>query len=1259
MACYVKRNSRGIITEVSQPDGKTPSKLYYQILQSIQDGLPGLHTSTTIQSLDSYVGKFLNNTTDPEEIALGLYLTLQDQKFKTWYGDWTTEPEMDDQMMITNAKGNKREIFEFTRMQLPVTTKFRSARTKATSRLIKQVDLTVRELKDRIKLAVDAREKSKLNKEYTKDQKIERERYYNNVIKKLRQQIETLTKNNTVDYVIAQGISDMNMVRQTLSGPIVSLTEIRFVDDIVQAWSNINTILNIQSVDDIVDPQAKELAKKIRFEALENQERLSILARKLLIEEYNKSMPEGQEITATDLEAFRDVSTWQSLARDITTVDNKTVAWLAKIINQANLRITKEHNRNYQEIDSEFEKIKDHPEIAANGFEIFIKEQPNKMGNITFGLRGRFSQAYYDAVRFQGRQLSMNLDKAGDDKEAVKLVYKNYNDWVSKNTILFNSGPFINEKNHTDEERIAVINDLKSQGFAEDEIKDMIREASRKYKQYEERAEIYRTQLHLDIMSGDLVLEEGQNQDDVVNQKVEEWKKINDPIAYIEHINRNTFNSAEFKAFKGGRYSVKVPRKQVDGKDAGYYDQNFERIAADKDLFGFYVFFRDFIKEQLSYLPEEEIDDLQSNFLPVIVERMAKEYGFSSLKETAKNIGDWFFKHLTIVDYEKNLSVDPVTGKERRSFNAKFINEDVNPEERSKDLVLMMKLFSDMALVYKHKIQIQDQVDSINDLIQATDATIIEDKFGERVEKGKAPKNLQTMVGSAILRSYYQIPPEAQGVNRKRRFYNIWEVVTLGGYKSEQYREGKGIQKRIEELQKKLESDALKEDDRIKLQKELYQEKVKFYNLGGRSLSISSIIDGLNSFTRQKGLAFNPFSAARNLAIGGINNVVHAYGAEDFNINELMEASRIIKASTAKYISWGTVDSKVAMKILKINLDSKVIDGEDEVFKDAITGLNKTSTWETVKKYIPSPLSLMRSTDYLFKSQTTIAFMKAQKVVTSKGTFSLFDVMDDNLNYNEAEYGEWQADKNQGLDFEDFYEKASAKVGQVAKKLHGFSGGGQSLAGKDTYAGRLLFVFKTWLPETVATRFEKRRYDPILERHTEGYYRTFWNRLWNEEEGLRLGGILKDLYNAAMKAETGNITAEEMANLRKMMMEMSAILSLYILYLTLSAAVDDEDEKWKKLLVNQLSLLNRDLTYYINPYSIEGLTQNVVPSVGSITQAGSAIKALGNYLAGVEDDDGELVYDGERTILKITKALPYVNNINRVIYYSGRLGSIQ
>ena len=85
-----------------------------------------------------------------------------------------------------------------------------------------------------------------------------------------------------------------------------------------------------------------------------------------------------------------------------------------------------------------------------------------------------------------------------------------------------------------------------------------------------------------------------------------------------------------------------------------------------------------------------------------------------------------------------------------------------------------------------------------------------------------------------------------------------------------------------------------------------------------------------------------------------------------------------------------------------------------------------------------------------------------------------------------------------------------------------------------------------------------------------------------------------------------------------------------------------------------------DLTFYIDTGSLGDLTSQMVPSITSLNNLQTALKAaLYHYPAGITgletNDDGEPLYDGERTLLKITKAVPGLNNINRMIYYQKKL----
>jgi hypothetical protein len=1273
MACLIKRKNN-LITDVRLPDGKIVSTAYYDILSGIETkGLPAEHGGNINASLQKHVGKYIKNTTDPSEQALGIYLTLYTPKFQSWYGQWVEEPKINADYTITKD-GLTRSIFDFIEFTHPLDVKLSSRRVKSIKGLLPTVKLMRDELKDRIKQHVDARERAKLNKEYSKEQKIEREKYYNALIKRLETQIDTLQKENSIKIVVAQGLADIQTIKEMLSGSVVSLSELLLADDIIKTWTNMERLFNIPNIMEVPADSdgtftTRDTLIEINDAAQSFNNRIAYFAKNEILKAINKNVGEGQEVTIKDIEAMKDVSYWKAKARDITTVDNKLVGYLAKLITEVNMRIEKEHNRNHKKIDEATAKIMDNPLFKENGFDLFIKQQETKnpFGEPikTLGFKGRFSQEWYESIKRRYRQLKENLDTAKDNKEVVAAVWAEHNQWVKEHTIAFNSAPFINTSAFTDEQRLNVINDLKNQGFTAEEINDFVKQARARYSQYVTDAETFSISLQDDIIKGVVVLQpEDGTDEEYIEKQVEEWKKINDPLAYNALIN-GTLKFDRSTVTKGSKYSIKIPRKIVNGANSNYYDQDFAKIAADKDLYEFYVFFRDFMKQQLSYLPQDEIDSLQSNFLPVVTERLSKEYGLSGLKEGMKGIDEWFFKNLTTIDYKTAGKADPISGVTRYGFTPRFINENVPVEQRSTDLNLIAKLFSDMALIYKHKIEVQDTIDTINNIVQGATSSTKNVRLKGDVVVSEAPKVLQEMVQSTVLRSFYRITPEAEGV-MDRPFYNSLELLTLGTYKSEKYKQAKALEKELEALSQELENNrSLTTAERKSIERQITEKTDAYYELGGRNLSISSFFDAFNKFTREKGIALNPFSAVRNLAVGGVNNQIHAYGKEDFDSAQLRKATSILKTSVAKYISWGTVESEQSEKILRMMLDTKTIEGEDNTFAHAIKGLNGRSMLDTIKSAIPSPFGLMKSTDYFFRSQTAIAMLLNTKVKTTKGEFNLFEIMDKDLNIDTEKFGEWDMEANGGKTFDEVYDKSMMKINQISKKLHGFSGDVQSLAGKDNIIGRILFVFRSWLPETLATRFETKRHDPILERDTEGYYKTFFGNFINDD-GLRIKESISEIIDAITKGEVEGLDKMQVANIRKMMMELAAIVVLAATYLALKLAIggddeDDEDKKYANILLNQLTLLNRDLTYYINPFSFSELLQNAVPITATLNQTRDAIVATTYYLARVEktDEEGTLEYDGERTLLKISKSLPWVNNVNRVIYYSGRMGNVR
>jgi len=1265
MACQVKR-SNDTITDVLLPDGKTKSKAYTEILNDIvKNGIPEEVSNNVLQSLDEYVGKIINNSSDPREIALGLYANMYTNDFKNWYGDWSennNEPKIVDYngvKVIKNTKGEIRSIYNLGKFRQTKEQFFKSVATKKTQSVQSQVRKVIDILNFRITEARKQRDKANNNPTLSFEEKTKRSKYFNDVIKDSIQKKEVLKNQNSIDYIFITAESDLDMAEDILKkSEKATMGEIRLAYRTVETWKNIYKILNIKDYENI-DEKYKTSANMIEGKTADLSRRLTDLSVKLIAKTYST---QNNQIKPDELynylKGLPDVDIISSYTRDITGTGIPLVNVLAKIIQKANLEISKEHNRIYDIIDEEYNKIKSNPEIVRNGYSIFFKEQLNNAKEKTLGLVGRYSQKYYDKIRAANLIRKNELEKAGDNFELRKKAYDNYNAFISRNTILFDSAPFVNEASYSDENRQAVIDEMKNLGFTNNEVADIIKEAKTLYSKYEQARDRYKIGLDVDLEKGLLLPPNGMTEQQYLDMLLKEWEDEHDPLQYINQM-KNTITGKY--AYKGGFYTIKVARKTVDGKESGHYDENFAKIANDPQLYNFYNFFKNTINNTLGYFPNEEVDDLQSNFLPVVTEKLAKEYGISNLKSTITNM-DWIMNMFTTVDYEKNLIIDPGTGKEVFNLKSKFIDEVVPIEQRSKDMVTMMKMFTDMGLIYKHKLQVQDYVDTINEIVKNTKDQYELNEFGEKISKPEAPKNLQAMVEYEVKKSFYGLTGKADDLIIKgRKFYHAAELIPFLGYKSEKYKKAKQLEDEIKQLRKEIDSEDIGELDRGTKLKEMYEKKSEYNNLGGRSISFTAMGDSGIKYSRLISLALQPFSALRNLAIGGVNNVIHAAGGRDFNKKDLTTATFLIKDSVVKFWSKGQIISQESAKLLKFMADTGVVEGEDGMFSSKV--LDKETTLDKIGKLLPNAFTLMKSTDFIFKSQTAVAMALNQQIKLENGeTISLYKALDDKLGFNEEKYGKYDPKLNNDQSFDELYNNFMLRVSQISKKLHGLSTDRTSVMIKQTVLGRMLFLFKSWLPETLASRYEKKKYDELLGREVEGYIRTFVTKAFDEG----IGNALKAMFRARFSDDIGEMDELERENLRKAFAEISAIITLTMIYMSLKAMTPDDDDEKKSwnIVVNQMKLLQRDMLYYFDVSSVESLTAQVVPSFTALVNAKEALKAVVWHYpagqAGIEvDENGEPLYDEERTLLKISKAIPILNNYNRILYYEKKLDNVR
>jgi hypothetical protein len=1100
------------------------------------------------------------------------------------------------------------------------------------------VNDTITMLQQRVKNTLDVLQAIKTSSD-PKDEKIKKTAYYKNILNKTRKSItelKLLSQKDQAKYIIEIALIDAELIRAMYSNKNMSFNELQFANNVVETWSNLNKVFGIEDLSDKrVDPDILDGLKKVlgEFYVLNTQSRA--IAKKLIADASKGKLSEK------DLDKLVDTTWITRKTRELATAGIPISNHLAYIIKEVNMKINEEHVKNYSLIDKMTAKVK-------GKYNLFIKRQKDSLGQETLGIVTRYSQDFWEAMRAARNTLKVALEKANGDKTKTNAAWRNFNNWNNENTIVFNSLLFINEASYTDAERNAEIAKIKALGFNQSEINNMILESKKRYSNYQDKLDEYYEMVSQNVAFDPNLIPTGMTEDEYIKMKVDEYDELNNPLKYVQQ----KVSGAKITASGGSRHTYLIPAKTIKGKDSGYYDAAFSQISADPVLYEFYEWFTGFINQNLNWLPQDQIQDAQSNFLPIITDRVAKEYGFSNLKESVAGLGDWFFQHLAATDFENKTTTNPFTSKEVRDFKSRFIKENVAVENRSTDLNIIAKLFSDMALIYKHKNTIKAEVDTVNDIIQTTEGSYKIDKKLGMIRQQRNAENVQSAAESMVRKLFYGIKPEESDVKSDRTFYSWQELITGGYIKSVKSEKAEKISKRIKEIEKEVnENDQLTEDEQKKLENERTILIGEYYKLGGRKFSLVKTLDSMISGTRLTALGFAPFAAARNLIVGKINNIVHAKGGRDFSMKDKRWATGKLRDAIASYWTGGKVKTEFSKKLFGLISDVGLAEGEDAMYIK--TMIDSNSSLDKIRNLLPKAYTLLSGGDYYFKAEMLLAAMKHDKVKLASGEeISLIDALNEEREFDEAKYGPWDETANGGMTFQEYFLSKKLKYAQLANKLHGATGKDVYVEGKDTVIGRILFLFKSWLPETVGVRFDPKHEDGILQRSEEGYYRTFFNMVVKEKLPAVFGMWVKATFNPKDLSIQDEM---ELANFKKAVAELNVILSLAIAYMLLKAMApdDDKDKKLYNLLVlRQLKDLMRDLTYYINPLSVNELQRSPFPVMRTLISYGEAMKAVTYYGMGVEGKDGDLMYDEDRTALKVTKVLPVLSNINRVIYYS-------
>lgn len=923
-----------------------------------------------------------------------------------------------------------------------------------------------------------------------------------------------------------------------------------------------------------------------------------------------------------------DSSLFQSLLRGLSTDRNAFIQIIDFKLKEANELARQEALDYIKVLTEETEKLikKVGSSDPKKLYNLYL--QLDTKGNWTGNLVNRFSQAYFDARK----QLVV---RDWSDGEQVSARYR----WLKDNTVTFDPRKLFHQEylemeannrpiRFTEVEIQNHIADLKRQ-LGEKGYQYYYNAAKEGFERYKERFNDFKEDL--------------EGTDAEITEALNDWKSEWSPFHYLDKITGSSFSAGRFLGFEN---IVTVPKRyKADGTKTGWYDEKFDKIEADETYNNYYNFLIGSLTNFRKYYPSE--DDLQVNYLPELRENQLLKQFISNPLALKSNLYDFYIQQTSeneifqnqvdvlgnpkrslptymmgnamskLSNIEKDVIADQAaktypnrSSVEFRNLNQKLQYDAIQKKlkEKSFDLFKVLSAHAITAEAFKHKSRVEDFLRIGKEYVY--NAEKVHETNSNEAKKGLF--GLITEKGG--LRNLIEAFDYATN-----HFYGI----------SKDKKPGKMIardlesKKQIEGYQKQLEELKSQPDSEEKLKKiELINQKIKSLQV---TFVTSNAIDSVLKYVHIKGMGWNPFSAVTNLGFGFISNYTHAAGQEDFTDKELTKAYRLLMNNVLR--ATHVVNMKTAVKITQLMMEYGVVgDIREGTGSNNIKGIRE-------KFKILLPYEMTSRAEFVNQGSTFIAMMlnrKDIKDLTGKDR-TLFDAytLDDknNLVWNTKEFGE----KPEWLSLGKEKTRFKLKVEAVKAIIHGNYNPNDPVRAKKTALGRALLMFRNWMAEGFANRFQSERPSVILERQVKGRYRSFYESKTKEGDPVGVGRSLqltlqemarlltKGLYNPK---GVNSLTDVDKANLKKNARELNIYMSIMVLCLLLKGLKDDdeEDDYFLTFAINNFNRLQDDIDFYTNPLSFEQLQRNTIPALGLVTDVTKLFKASYRYL---NDEDGK------------------------------------
>ena len=1055
----------------------------------------------------------------------------------------------------------------------------------------------------------------------------EKEAFYRTRIEELHKDKQELLDRNTASAIEAVATRQIDWAREIIRTPYVRDEEMVHALQVLDSWKFAVTenYLNTNQLreENPINKMYKEIGG--RADAV-SAEAISVL-RGIIKENVNRDSPIQVELE--NLMRMEEIGFSKRYLFDISKIDNRLVQHIDGLL--------KRSSRNQA---ARIEEISRLITEKSEGVNMDSLLQRDENGKHTGKLITEFAAEFFEEKKEAEKKLTWAINRAedlatNDAKRLLKRSYRKY--YANRNKAeIFIDPRDIDAFTSSDDYALLV------QQVGAERAEEYVAEARTQVLRWQAERLAFEEQIESDVLSGravylttDGVRETGT---EYKTRVLAEYDARTSPLTYAEE---RTGSPAEYRNREGFKRIVTVPRGDQ------YYDEAFRKLT-DKEK-AFYEFVVETMDEMKSYLPAHKVEGLESNFLAVIQKDLVEQFSQNGLGTTLGYLGEKSFEALTsdyVVQLNKKsvrstaLEIDPNTGQEAKRVPIRFTEDGAVPvEDRSFNIPKLVEMFSAMALNYKFKTDVEDSVQLAYRVlkeaaeIQKEGEQTVMDRFGNLVTQKNGLVNLKDSVAYAI---------DAMLYNEKRvrnEFESNTTYFSNNPRKNTKSRaEAKRIESERDSLEDQLEKGEISEDD-YKLQMSALEDE--YEALGGRNLVWGKVGDSVLAFTQMKGMGYNVLGGLSNIGFGLMSNVVHAAGRQDFDGRSMRKAFGVMLRARTKPVS------KVAHAIKKFNI----------MFEVAEIQYGKNQTRRKYK-YLSNlaPFEIQRRTEFMVQGHSLVSQMVFKQITVNnqktgkEETISLWDAFDENMEWKTELYGpqeEYGWDDNFDGAEQNEFTKFRDKAIQVNKVLHGNYDPNSPMEAKKHVLGRMMLMFRSWMPEGFAYRFQREYYDAQLGRNIKGRWRSY-------ADLVSEGGIFtvpSALWQSLLGKDEimigdGPLNPTDAANMRQNLREMQMWLGLFLFGIMLKMGLDDLDDDdpaayTGKVLLNQIHRIEQDIHFYINPRTFTKVVQDPVPAIKTFTDFMNAARDTVRYM---EDEE----YRGDDPFIKWGKTIPVTNQLLRV-----------